>query len=342
MPPKKKQVEDTRSPLEIAIAGTEDQIRQCEAQVQQFREGVHDLAVHTVKIKALESDIVPKEAELKTIMNNFNKLLENSVAVAKVRTSMDVDALASTMPARQPSRAASRAGAGTPLPPSQQPTEEANDREAMRHLAAVMREQLTAVIVPLFKLDRTQHEQQMEAARTREAAEAQVASAAAAATAAGTNAAQPQSAAAAAAAKPPPKTPTPAATPSKAGADKAPLSTLSVAELEEKVDLELFRPPGLDPHLYVDVLKLRTQRLNAERQLKSFQQQLAYSRQLVARRTNEGASKAALKKSEKTLSMLNTTLRDMTRQRDAHDTRKKSETPQPQGKAVGKAASVRK
>jgi hypothetical protein len=239
----------------------------------------------------------------------------------------------SSMPTRQPSRAASRAGAGTPLPTA--PVEDAGDREAMRHLSAVMREQLSAVIVPLFKMDRTQLEQQKEAAKAREAAEA----AAAAASANG--------------APPSPAAPTPSKAPAKAapaapaskaaaaaGADKT-LPTLSYAELEEKVDLELFRPPGLDPHLYTDVLKMRTQRIAAERQLKSLQQQLVQSRQLVSRRTNEGASKAALKKSEKTLSALKSTLKDMQRQRETQESRKKSETPQPQAKG-SKSGSTRR
>jgi len=125
------------------------------------------------------------------------------------------------------------------------------------------------------------------------------------------------------------------------GADRS-FTTASSAELLEKVDLELFRPPGLDPHLYTDVLKLRGQRLAAERLLKSLQQQLTHSRQLVARRNNEGASKSALKKAEKTLSALNATLRDLQKQRETQESRKKSETPQPQGKAGGKTSSVRR
>jgi hypothetical protein len=92
MPPKRKAVEDTRSPLEIAIAANEEQIRVCEQQVSQFRDGVQDLAVHTVKIKTLEQDVVPKEAELKAIMANFNKLLENSVVMSKLRGAADSDA----------------------------------------------------------------------------------------------------------------------------------------------------------------------------------------------------------------------------------------------------------
>eukprot|EP00672_Neobodo_designis_P012303 CAMPEP_0174864100 /NCGR_PEP_ID=MMETSP1114-20130205/57713_1 /TAXON_ID=312471 /ORGANISM="Neobodo designis, Strain CCAP 1951/1" /LENGTH=336 /DNA_ID=CAMNT_0016099187 /DNA_START=80 /DNA_END=1087 /DNA_ORIENTATION=+ len=336
MAPKRKHVEDTRSPLEIAIAGTEEQIRQCEAQVQQFRDGVQDLAVHTAKIKTLETEIVPREAELKSILNNFNKLLDNSVVIARVRTSIDADVMPSSV-SRQPSRAASRAGAGTPLPTSQ-PAEDAGDREALRHLSAVMREQLAAVVVPLFKHDRTQLEQQIDAAKAREAAEAQAAAAAAAA-----GATTSPTAPSPTAAKAPPKAPAPATAAAKmaaSGADRS-FTTASSAELLEKVDLELFRPPGLDPHLYTDVLKLRGQRLAAERLLKSLQQQLTHSRQLVARRNNEGASKSALKKAEKTLSALNATLRDLQKQRETQESRKKSETPQPQGKAGGKTSSVR-
>jgi hypothetical protein len=334
MPPKRKAVEDTRSPLEIAIAANEEQIRVCEQQVSQFRDGVQDLAVHTVKIKTLEQDVVPKEAELKTIMANFNKLLENSVVMSKLRGAADGDAAGASN--RLPSRAASRAGAATPLPPVSPTVDDVTDREALRLLSNIMRDQLTAIVVPLFQTERTHLEQLAEEAKEREATEAAAAAAAAAVAAASGSTVVPPVAA----------VPAPKAAPKPgvgaAGAKGVPAALMSSAELAEKVDLELYRPPGLDVHLVQDVLKLRTQRIACERQLKSLQHQLSHSRQLVARRTNEGASKAALKKAEKTLAALQQNLRDLQRQRDETD-RKKSETPHPGVAAkLAKAAAAPK
>lgn len=355
MAPKKKAVEDTRSPLEIAIAGTEEQIRVCEHQVQQYRDGVQDLAIHTQRIKQCEGEVVPREAELKTILNNFNKLLENSVAIARMRSGPEhVDAPTSPG-SRQPSRAASRAGAATPLPPAVPGPEEAVDKDLMKTYMNVMREQLTSVLVPLFQHERTSLEHQIEEAKEREVVEAHAAAVAAAQAAAAGGAAGIGGPAAAAAAPPPAAKPPAAAAkpgapaaagaaagaPGKAGAADKVGVQLSSAELLARVDLELYRPPGLDPHLTQDILKLRTQRLAAERQLKTLQHQLQQSRQLVARRTNEGASKPALKKAEKTLAALQSTLRDLKRQRDETDARKRSETPL-QSSVMGKGGAPAK
>lgn len=335
MPPKRAKVqEDARSPLEIAIANTQEQIAHWEAQVTLYREGVADLATHTQRVKTLEGDIVPRETELKVVNNAYTKLLENGVTIVK-RSHTDVATAAGTEsgrppsggPSRGPSRAASRAGAATPLAGPQPPTtDEVADREALRAFASVVRENLSAVVTPLFHHERTQVEALIAEKKAREAQEAAAAAQAA------------QEAASA-----PPQPPTPAKgkpqPPAASAAAKAPANpaqTQAQAQLEAKLleqnDMELYRPPGLDPHFYADVLKLRAQRLQAERTLKTLQQQLTQSRQLVARRTNEGASKAALKRAEKTLSMLNTTLRDLLGQRDETDTTRRKDLPGKAGK----------
>ncbi len=330
MAPKKKVVEDLRSPLEISIANTMEQIKQCEAQVTQFREGVHDLATHTSRIKTLEAEIVPKEGELKQIMHAFNKLLENSVTITKMRgiseSETAVPAPSHLPGTRQLSRATSRTGVNSP-PLTTGPTaavsqEETSDKEAMKNLSNVMRDCLTALITPLFMQDRTTLEQLTEEAKDKEALEA--AQAAVALANPGSVPATPQTTVRPPAAPAAGKPGQPLAAGGKGASDPQVVKAPTLAELLERVDFELYRPPGLDPHVTADVLKLRQQRLTAERQLKTLQQQLQHSRQLVARRTNEGASKAALKKVEKNVQFLQMTLKDLERQREDQDRSRKS------------------
>mgnify|MGYP001595129366 CR=1 FL=1 len=324
-----------RSALEAAIATTTEQLKAAEANFANMRDGVSELAVHTVRVKQLESEIAPKEAELKSVNAAYHRLMENSVTLgrrampgllsmvhggAAARFSLShassgtddyPDGAAAGDPPRpassgvanespSTSRAPSRSsalhsrGAASPAGVAAAPPLDASetaDREALRHLASVVRENMSIIVDPLFALDKTLVE---TATEERDRIEAENAA----------NAALQVAAAANAAAKADPKAVKPPAGPgaSAVGVPKSlPVvaGPMAVPEVP-KVDLDLCVPPGVDHHFFADVVKLRHHRVVLERQLKSLQAQLAVSRAIVLRRTNEGTSKALLKKHEKT------------------------------------------
>jgi hypothetical protein len=357
MPPKRKSAkdEDHRSPQEIAVANMAEQIRLCDLQVTQFRDGVHDLAVHGVKIKQLEAELVPREAELKTVVAAYHKLSENCVSLN--RRSREEEAAAArpgsrgsiATPASGAVRPGSRGGLGTPAsgsrpasrgslttpaaserpaaasrpvsrgsaaamaaaaPAAPLPSmvvEDTGDRDALRALAATVRDNIGHVMGPLFFQEQTVLEKQMEEQKARQAEEAAAAAAAAAA---------------AVAAGKEPTAAVPVAAPVRKG---KPASADPANRPLNAVDHQLYAPPGIDMHFAHDAMKLRLQRLHIEKQMKACQAALAASRQLVARRNSEGASKTALKKAEKTLVSLRAALVDLERQKLDFDMRKRSE-----------------
>ena len=373
MPPKRKNVvqEDTRSPAEIAIAHMQDTIRQCEAQIQQFKEGVHDLAVHTVRMKQLESDIIPKEGELKNIHHQYHKLLENCTQLKiRSRPGEVLDALshepssperpvaspeAGARPTSRMSRAPTPGASPNPATPAPgtatgrhgttaasvpegaaegdaagEPTPENHDRDAIRHLMQVVKENIAAVVGPLYHYERTRHEVALEEQKERddkEAAARAQAEAAAAGTPTSPEKAEKESKAEKAAAKD-----------AKRRGERAEKQQDVLAILKQTdttVDPEIYTPPGFDAHLLQDLHRLRLQRMHVERQVKTLRDALSHSRQLVARRSNEGASKPALKKEEKRLVTLQAQLVELHRQKDEYDARKRTETP-PSGAKKGK------
>ena len=358
MPPKRKKgevQEETRSPAEIAVAQMQETIRQCENQIQQFKEGVHDLAVHTVRMKQLEADIIPKESELKGINHHYHKLLENCTQLKiRSRPGEVLDALAAEAAAaspeksvdeKPPSRAVSRAATGaspSPQPSSpapgtaagrrdtvvaadvadetpaaaETPSPENNDRDAIRHLMQVVKENIAAVVGPLYHYERTQHEIHLEQQKEREDREAaaRLAADAAAATPGSPTVAEKERL------KEPKE-------PKRRGQEKSQDVLALLKSSDPTIDPEIYTPPGFDVHMLQDLHRLRLQRMHVERQLKTLRDALSYSRQTVARRNNEGASKAALKKEEKRLTVLQGQLIELQRQKDEYDTRKRVETP---------------
>lgn len=267
MAPKKK-ADDTRSPLEITVDATTERLKACEAQVNDFRDALNELTVHAIKIKQLETEIVPKENEQKAIQASYAKLIDSA---SSLKTKLKGEEEAANV------RAASRFGGDRNSPPPLSAEEQA-DRDAMRQLQSIVRESLAALVTPYFSKSSTVMEIAAETSKEQPAAAAEVA--------------------------PPP----------------APLRGKAKLELKtDKVDLELLCPPGVDSAFFNEVLKMRLSRLANERTLNELQRNLNESRQIVARRREQGVSKASLRKAERQLAALQKELKDLMRQKDEEE-----------------------
>jgi hypothetical protein len=140
MAPKKKKPEtpspvvDTRTPLEIDIDNTKAAIASLEGQLQRCKDGIAELAASAQKIRQLELDLQPKEADVKAVSVAFVKLVDGAVSARRL-PSLANDAEQLEM--------AARAALGAP-------PDEAADRDAMRNVNQVVRSALTQILQAVF------------------------------------------------------------------------------------------------------------------------------------------------------------------------------------------------
>lgn len=95
--------------------------------------------------------------------------------------------------------------------------------------------------------------------------------------------------------------------------------------LFDRIDPDLYLIPGMDPSFFQDLLNLRQTRLVAERALKKTQEQLSTAQGIIAKRRSDGSNKTALRKAEKQLQQATAALRELQRQREERDIRKRLE-----------------
>jgi hypothetical protein len=304
MPAKKKVEVDNRSALEIELSRVTAEAQQTEAQVKLFTEALNDLAIHTTKMKQLEQDMVPREAEHRTILANFSKLIE---AGCSIKTKNPDESNQSMN--QSSSRPGSPAGGSVSRPISRKQDDkdpsilsleqEQKDKELMKNLAHIIKESIQSILLPVFNMPKTQAEIAAEDEREREKQAAALAAQKLGA------ADQPASPAAA-----------------RPVSSQPPAKKAAIKGFDPKVDLQLLCPPGIEGTMFEEVLRLRSQRLVSEAKLQALEAQLNTSRQIVAKRREEGASKAALRKVEKKLVQINRQLAELSKRKLEEDAMK--------------------
>lgn len=302
MPAKKKVEVDNRSALEIELSRVTAEAQQTEAQVKLFTEALNDLAIHTTKMKQLEQDMVPREAEHRTILANFSKLIE---AGCSIKTKNPDEANQSVnQSSSRPGSPAGGSNVSRPLSRKQDDKDpsilsleqEQKDKELMKNLAHIIKESIQSILLPVFNMPKTQAEIAAEEERERERQAAALAAQKLGA------ADQPASPAAA-----------------RPVSSQPPAKKAVIKGFDPKVDLQLLCPPGIEGTVFEEVLRLRSQRLISEAKLQALEAQLNTSRQIVAKRREEGASKAALRKVEKKLVQINRQIAELSKRKVEED-----------------------
>jgi hypothetical protein len=292
MGPKKKEnvVVDNRSPIDIETDLVTEQLKSLETQIQTCKDGIGELAFYVVRVKQLETELTPKEAEHKNILAAFQRQCESASSLKRALPQGD-DLSSSTI--RQSSSAAA-----FPSPPAVDPTsarrgtvadllantgsgnsppgtasQDAASKEALKALMAVTKNAVTSILTSVFDTPLTPME--------KAAAELQETAAAAAAV------------------------PDPAAIgapPSTAPANSKRQSTNILLDSPPRpYDPDLVCPLGIESSVFSEVSRLRLNRMACEASIKIVSEQLQEAHRIVDKRRDEGASKLLLKKLEKQL-----------------------------------------
>ena len=282
MPPKKREKEDTRNALELEIEAAARDVQKGEAAVQNCRNAALELSTHSSRIKQLEQDLAPKDAEIRAVQDRFVRLLESACAPRRARGAVQEEqsptqAAPIAAPFRRgvPKSSVSQNAPHSPIAAFIQQGSDQEEREPSKILQAAGKEFLHCVLSPVFLLPRTPaeiHNAAVVAAKIEEA-----------------------HALGASDIKPVP-------TPRKG---KSTAAAIPLAQQPFRVEWALSCPPGIDSTVHQDVLKLREVRLNAERLSEELHVQLRVSRDILTLRKEEGCgTKAALKRAEKDLQQL--------------------------------------
>ena len=279
MPPKRKEKEETRNGLELEIDEAVKDVQRGEAAVLNCKTAAQELNSHSARVKQLEQELAPKEAEIKAVHDKFQRLLEASCVSRRARGAAQDEQVVNSPPASQTSfrkgRSSTRKSPQSPVSAFIQQGSDQEEREPSKILQAAGKEFLHGVLTPLFLLPRTSsefHNAGVIAAKVEEAH-------------AGVTEQQKA-------------IPTPR---------KGKQSTVSIplAQQPFRVEWALCCPPGIDLTLHQDVLKLREARLNAEKLADELNAQLKISRDILTQRREEGCgTKAAQKRAEKELQQL--------------------------------------
>lgn len=338
----------SRTPLTAQMEVTAVHVKNCEAAVATLTERLSELNTNAIRCKQLEAELAPREAERGNVVNSFQRLVETGTRIKKAaKKKKEVDDETGSHDdtdshADSKSEATAPGGAGKPGAPGgaagaagasgtrrfglnllaakdDMTREEIADRDAVRGLANRIRNTLTPVLSEVFFSPPT----------LREAARAQLlADEAAAAAAREANPRAGSGAGKRGAGK------GGAGNNNVAGGMAASVSASSgaatVAQLSgggglERLDPQLYLMPGIDPSFFTDVLNLRQMRLTAEKALSKTQEQLAQAQSVVTMRRNDGSNKTALRRAEKALVQAQGALRELHRQKEEREIRRRLE-----------------
>ena len=289
MAPKKKEntVVDSRSPIDIETEQITEHLKTLENQILTCKDGISDLAHNVTRIRQLELELAPKEAEHKNILGAFQRLCESVSSLKKIYLQNEDPASPTAASVRGGTGGAASMGGdnGSVSRKNTLATPQGNDggqnsstpagiqdavsKEALRSLAALTKNAVTAILMSVFDTPQT-------SAEKRAVIEQQEAAAAAAE--------------AAAAPVNPPTTP-------PQGSRKG--TIVGPEKAEKVVDPDLTCPVGIDLAVFNEVLRLRQHRMGIETLMTTIQEHLTHAHGIVEKRRDEGASKLLLKKLEK-------------------------------------------
>lgn len=301
---------EARSAVDIEIEKTTEQLTQFNDQLQKCKDGMLELTNLTSRIRTLEQEVQPRETELKNVISSFNKCVENAAAlkrpVGMLRTQAGANSVEEDSPASPVAAAvaANNNAAGVSPPPSQQ------GARPQTAPAPLLPGQINAPAAPPPP------------------------AAAASPTAADESADREAIRILAAASKlnmlallqtvfDAPLT----AAERRAEAENQDLMALVVSARkaeQPRVDIDLTCPIGVEPAVFFEVLKLRVQRVLAERAVNEYNVQINEAKAIVAKRKEEGASKLLQKKLEKQIEDTRKRLSELQREKDEQETAKRA------------------
>lgn len=305
MPPKKPPtlapaaVVDTRTPLEIEFDLAVEGNAALNEQLQRCKDGITELASLAARIRGLEMDLQPKEAEQKSIQGAFGKLVEaasglkrpvgmlrtQAAAAAAIQDDLAADivspvAAAGTSPVQPASRpgtvpapillpaASGPASGAAPPPPTAPAADDFNDKEILRILGAASRAFMLSALQSIFDTPVTNSEKRAE---------------------------------------------------QDEHADLVSLATACKRQENARMDPDLTCPLGVEPQVFFDLLKLRAQRIIAERSASDVIVQLNEAKALVQKRKDEGASKVLQKRLEKQIEDGRKRISELQREKDSQE-----------------------
>ena len=284
--PAKRVKEEAKSATDIEISVAYEAMMKGEAAVQNCKEAINDMVLHTSRLKQLEAELGPREAEHKAIIEKFYRIAEGGCVFRKQRGPGAHIAAASmgTIMHHQAKPTTPRSRSTVPMAP---PEPASDDKELNKLMANACKSVVMGTLQPLFFLPRTQNEARNAAVLAARIAEV---------TALPQTADQSASGGATGKVTPRKKVPAGAASAS---------TGVPMSQQPLKPEPALLPPIGVDFMLHGEVLRLREQRLSAEKSMEDLQAQIRQSRDTLQRRREEGSgTKAALKKAEKELNVL--------------------------------------
>lgn len=253
-------VVDTRTPLEIEYDNLTEQLNQLEVQLQRCKEGTAELTTLTAKLRTLEQDLAPRDAELKSVNHSFQKVAESAAGLRRGgggskpggNAASNNAAPADDTPA-QPAVPGSILLVGGQVAPAAVVDENA-DREAIRAFSSAAKAAVLGILQSVYDTPLTPAELR------------------------GDNNSSP------------PESPT---------LDGDRRGSRGDALLPQRFDVDLSCPIGVEPSVFSDVLRLRTQRIQVDKVVQELSRQVNEVKALVAKRKEEGATKVMQKRLEK-------------------------------------------
>lgn len=309
MPPKKPSsatppvVTEARSPLDIELDKAVETLNGLSDQLSRCKDGLAELSTLATKIRMLEQEMQPKEAELKNIQSSFLKCVEAASSLkrptALLRTQQSISAASGgidddqaasmtitanamapnsrpqtvaapmingngTTSAAAPDKAADK-GPVAPQPPTT--ADESADREVVKMLAVAAKSYMQPILQSVLDAPATPSEKRAEAE----------------------------------------------------GIDLATLVTQTRRADTPRVDLDLTCPIGIEPSVFFDVLKIRAQKIVVERSINEVATQVNDAKAQVTKRKDEGISKLLQKRLEKQIEDAQKRVAQLQKERDDYE-----------------------
>lgn len=305
MPPKKPATPaaaqvDNRTPLEIECDLASENLNVLNEQLQRCKDGMAELTALAARIRSLEIELQPKELEQKNIQSAFSKIVDGAAGLKRpvglLRTQAAAAAAVQDEAADSTAAAAvAVTAAGTSPPQSQQGSRPGTVPAPMLSGAQPAGAVPTTAAPPTAPVDDSNDKEVMRvlgaASRSLMLSLLQNVF----------------------------DTPITAAERKAEQEDRADLLTLAAAcrrSENARMDVDLTCPIGVEPPVFFDVLKLRAQRILAERAAAEFIVQLNEAKNASQKRKDEGASKVLQKRLEKQIEDARKRLVELQREKD--------------------------